>query len=89
MESVSLRKCPYDQRLTSKAYLSAVTVTNISRRFYLHDGGKNQLAYRYGTKLRHCRTMYRSVRLARIMPENSGVLRVSRIYGVVFEVRPE
>ena len=45
MESVSLRKCPYDQRLTSKAYLSAVTVTNISRSFYLHDGGKNQLAY--------------------------------------------
>jgi len=44
MESVALRKCPYDHRLTNKAYLSAVTVTNIFRSFYLQDGGKNQLA---------------------------------------------
>ena len=32
-ESVSLRKCPCDRRLTNKAYLSAITVTNISRSF--------------------------------------------------------
>jgi len=44
IESVSLRKCPYDHRLTNKAYLSAVTVTDISRSFYLQDGGKKQLA---------------------------------------------
>ena len=44
MESVALRKCPYDHRLTNKAYLSAVTVTDISRSFYLQDGGKKQLA---------------------------------------------
>jgi len=30
---------------TNKAYLSAITVTNISHRFYLQDGGKNQLAH--------------------------------------------
>ena len=46
IESVrpTLRKCPYDKILTSKAYLSAITVTNISKIFYLQDGGKNQLA---------------------------------------------
>jgi len=33
------RKCPYDHRL-NKAYLSAITVTNISKSFYLQDGGK-------------------------------------------------
>ena len=30
--------------LTNKAYLSAITATNISKSFYLQDGGKNQLA---------------------------------------------
>jgi len=30
-ESVSLRMCPYDHRLTNKAHLSAITVTNVSR----------------------------------------------------------
>ena len=44
IEPVSLRKCPYDHWLTNKAYLSAITVTNIYRSFYLQDGGKNQLA---------------------------------------------
>jgi len=43
-ESVSLRKCPPHHRLTNKAYLSAITAANISRSFYLQDGGKNQLA---------------------------------------------
>ena len=33
-----------DHRLTNKGYLSAVTVADISRSFYLEDGGKNQLA---------------------------------------------
>jgi len=32
-ESVSLRKCPYDQWLTNKAYLSAITVRNIYQVF--------------------------------------------------------
>jgi len=30
IESFGLRKCPYDLRLTNKAYLNAITVTNIS-----------------------------------------------------------
>ena len=34
----------YDHRLTNKAHLSAVTVTNISRGFCLQHGGRNQLA---------------------------------------------
>jgi len=55
IESVSLRKCLYDNWVT-KAYLSAITVTNISQSFFIQDGGRNQLAY--GTKLRHCRHMY-------------------------------
>jgi len=29
---------------TKRAYLSAITATNVSRSFYLQDGGKNQLA---------------------------------------------
>jgi len=32
-ESVSLRKCPYDHELANKAYLSAITMTNMSRSF--------------------------------------------------------
>jgi len=43
-ESGSLRKCPYDDWLTSKEYLSAITVTNIYQSFYLQDYGKNKLA---------------------------------------------
>jgi len=54
IESVSLIKCPYDHRRTNKAYLSAITATNISKSFYPQDGGKNQLAYRYG---RNCVTV--------------------------------
>ena len=33
IESFNLRKCPYDHWLTNKAYLSATTVTNISKSF--------------------------------------------------------
>jgi len=44
IESVRLRKCPHDHLLANKAYLSAITVTNIYRSFYLQHGGKNQLA---------------------------------------------
>ena len=50
IESVSLRKCPrYDHRLTNKAYLSAVAVTNISRRFTYKMATKINW-HRYGTK---------------------------------------
>jgi len=39
-ESVILRKCPYDHWIANNPYLSAVTMTNISKSFYLQDGGK-------------------------------------------------
>ena len=47
IESVNIKKCPYDYSLrpANKTYLSASTVTNIYKSFYLQDGGKNQLAY--------------------------------------------
>jgi len=45
LDQFGLSKCSYYHRLTNKAYLSAVTVTNISRSFYLQDGGRNQLAF--------------------------------------------
>jgi len=59
-ELVSLRKCPYDYRLTNKAYLSGITVTKISRSFYLQDGGKNQLAQIWNKTSRHCHPLYMS-----------------------------
>jgi len=38
---MSMWSLTYEQ---SVAYLSAITVTNVSESFYLQDGGKNQLA---------------------------------------------
>ena len=57
MESVSLRKSPYDDRLTNKAYLSTITVTNIYQSFTYKMAAKIKW-HRYGTKLRHCRPVY-------------------------------
>jgi len=45
---MSIRSLTY----ANKAYLRAITVTNISRSFYLQDGGKNQLAETTWNKLR-------------------------------------
>ena len=44
IDSVSLRKCPYDRQLISKTYLSAITVTGIFSQFYLQDGSENKQA---------------------------------------------
>jgi len=44
IESVSLRKCPYDHWLANKAYLSGITVASIFLEFYLQDVGENRLA---------------------------------------------
>jgi len=52
IEWVSLRKCPYDHWLTKKAYLSAITVTNIYYSFTYKMAAKINW-HRYGTKLRH------------------------------------
>jgi len=62
IESVSLRKCPYDHRLTNKAYLSAVTMTNISQSFVYKMAAKIN-CHKYGTKLRNrCHPVYKSER---------------------------
>jgi len=45
------------ESVTNKAYLSAITVANICKSFYLQDGGKINWR-RYGTKLRHCHPVY-------------------------------
>ena len=55
IEPVSLIKCQYDLWLTNKAYLSQ---WYISLSFYLQDGG-NVSWHRHGTKLRHCRPVYK------------------------------
>ena len=44
IDSVGLRKWPYDHRLTKKMYLSDITVTNISPSFTHKMVAKNQLA---------------------------------------------
>jgi len=59
--SVSLRKWPYDHRLTNKAYLSAFNATNISRSFTYKMAAKVNW-HRYGTKLRHRHSMYMKVK---------------------------
>ena len=56
-ESVSLRNCPYDPWLTSKAYSSAITVTDISLSFTCKMASKISW-HRCGTKLRHCHALY-------------------------------
>ena len=52
----------YDHWLNNQAYLSAITVTNISiKSFYLQDGGKNQLAQIWNkirTSLTLCHEIY-------------------------------
>ena len=57
IESVNLRKCPYDHWLTNKVYLSASTVTSIFRSFTYKTAAKTGW-HRYGTKLRHCHPMH-------------------------------
>jgi len=52
IESVCLRKCLHDHRLTNKAYLHAVTVTTFLRVFTYKMAAKINW-HRYRTKLRH------------------------------------
>ena len=52
-KAVSLRKCPYDHWLTDKAYLSAITVTNIYQSFTYKMAAEINW-HNYGAKLRHC-----------------------------------
>jgi len=66
IESVSLRKCPYDR------WLSAVTVTNIYQSFTYKMAGKINW-YRYGPNLCHCHPMCR-----RLLTE-SGLVKFSSV----------
>jgi len=52
IESVCLRKCLHDHRLTNKAYLHAITVTTFLRVFTYKMAAKINW-HRYRTKLRH------------------------------------
>ena len=61
IESVSLTKCQYDHWLTNKAYLSAITVTDITLlRVFTYKMAAKINRHRCGTKLRHYRPMYLS-----------------------------
>jgi len=53
-----LGKYPYYHRLTNKAYLSAIKVTNICQSSTYRMAAKINW-HRYRTKLRHCHRMYR------------------------------
>ena len=57
IDSVGLRKWPYDHWLIKKVYLSDIIVTNISPSF-THKMVTKTSCHRYGTKLRHCHAMY-------------------------------
>ena len=57
IESSDLRQCPYDHYLANKAYLSGITVRNIYDSFNHKMAAKTNW-HRYGTKLRHCHSMY-------------------------------
>jgi len=59
IDSVSLRKCPYDHWLTNKPYLSAITETNIYKIFLLSYKMAAIISWRrYRTKLRHGHPVY-------------------------------
>jgi len=57
--TVSLRKCPYDHGFANTAYLSAITVTNVSQSFTNKMAAKINW-HRYGAKLCYCHPMYSS-----------------------------
>jgi len=44
--------------MTNKAYLSTITVTDISQSFTYNKTAAKINWHRYGTKLRHCDAMY-------------------------------
>ena len=62
LESVSLRKCPYDHRLANKVYLSAITLKTFFRVFTYKMAAKINW-HRHGTNLLHYHPMYTQCRL--------------------------
>ena len=57
IQSIGLRKYPYEHQLANKAYLSDITVANISESF-THKTAAKTSWHRYESKLRHCHSMY-------------------------------
>jgi len=53
IQSIGLRKCPSDHLLANKAYLSDITIANISESF-THKMEAKTSSHRYESKLRHC-----------------------------------
>ena len=51
--------------LTNKAYLSAITVTNIFQSFTYKMAAEIDW-HRYGTKLRHCHRMYNKLSVRKL-----------------------
>ena len=52
-------KCAHDHQPTDKAYISDITVTDISKSF-THKMAANTSWHRYRTTLRHCHPTYRA-----------------------------
>jgi len=77
-EPVSLRKCPYDHWLTNKAYLSDITVIDISRSF-THKMAAKINWHRYGTKLRHYHSIYNSAALMLCLAANCNYARKANV----------
>ena len=65
-ESVTLRKCPHDHRLTNKAYSSDITVTNVSYSITYKMAAEINW-HRYCTKLRHCHPCWLGSRVVSVL----------------------
>ena len=74
IEPVTLRKCRYDPWLTDKAYLIAITVTDISQSFTYTTAAKIN-RHRYGTKLRHPHHTYTASRTGVFYAVQLGLVR--------------
>jgi len=57
IQSIGLRKCPYEHQLANKAYLSDITAANISESF-THKMAVKTSWHRHESKLHHCHPMY-------------------------------
>jgi len=53
-------------RLTNKAYLSAIAMTNISKRRFTYKTAVKISWHRCGKKLRHCDPMYSSFQFSSV-----------------------
>jgi len=84
-----MRKCPYDHWLINKAYLSVITVNNISKSSYLQDGGKNQLAQIWNKITPLSPYVYIGLTITRGMSDHGIVLIFHRFYNSFSTIRYE